>query len=214
MILRPLALACLVLVLAACKPSTPASLAAGTTPATALEKTAEALNPLSSAKDEVSTSFDRMLAARSYHATITTDGQGPMTTEMDFVAPDRFRMQMAAGTQVIIGDTLYMQAGGRSLKTPLPKGSMTQSRDPLKIEQNKASLEVESLGSEDVDGQSSKKYRVRHAGPPPSDFTYWIGDNGLPVQLQQQGQAQGKPYTMTLRYSRFNDPAITIDAPQ
>ena len=38
--------------------------------------------------------------------------------------------------------------------------------------------------------------------------------HGLPLQLLHQGQAQGKPYSMTLRYSRFDDPTITIDAPQ
>ena len=141
-------------------------------------------------------------------------GAQSMTNEMDFVAPDRYRMKMPVGTQVIVGDTMYMQADGRAMKVPLPKGTLSQWRDPLKIEENKAGLSVEALGSDSVDGQAAKKYLVSNTQPEPSEFTFWIGSDGLPLQLLHKGQAQGKPYSMTLRYSRFDDPTITIDPPQ
>ena len=137
-----------------------------------------------------------------------------MVIEMDFVAPDRYRMKMPMGTQVVIGDTMHMQVEGRSMKMPLPKGTLTQWRDPLRIEESKAGMSVESLGSDSLDGQPAKKYLVRHTEPQPSEFTFWIGDDGLPLQLVSQGESQGKPYSMTLRYSRFDDPSIVIDAPQ
>lgn len=210
---RPLALACLALMLAACKPSPPAEPAAAT-PASGVADAVAALNPLSSPADEVKASMDKFLAAKSFHATMKMEGAQMMTNEMDFVAPDRYRMQMPVGTQVIIGDTMYMQSQGRSMKVPLPQGTLSQWRDPLQIEQNKAGLSVEAQGSDRIDGQSAKKYLVRHTQPEPSEFTFWIGDDGLPLQLLHQGQAQGKPYAMTLRYSRFNDPTITIEAPQ
>ena len=210
---RPLALACLAFALAACKPSTPADPTAAT-PAGAVADTVSALNPVSSPADEVKASMDKFLAAKSFHATMKMEGAQLMTNEMDFVAPDRYRMQMPVGTQVIIGDTMYMQSQGRSMKVPLPQGALSQWRDPLKIEQNKAGLSVEAQGSDRIDGQSAKKYLVKHTQPEPSEFTFWIGDDGLPLQLLHHGQAQGKPYAMTLRYSRFNDPSITIDPPQ
>ena len=53
--------------------------------------------------------MDKFLAARSFHASMHMEGAQTMTNEMDFVAPDRYRMQMTAGTQVIIGDTMYME---------------------------------------------------------------------------------------------------------
>jgi hypothetical protein len=219
---RPLALACLVLVLAACKQSAPAEPDVDANPIASSDMAAEkaaAPNLLSSPEDEVKASMDKFLKAKSFHAVMTMEGARGMTNEMDFVAPDRYRMKMPVGTQVIIGDTMYMQADGRSMKVPLPKGALGQWRDPLKIEENKAGLSVEALGSDNVEGQAAKKYLVRNsqpeAGQPgPSEFTFWIGGDGLPLQLLHQGQAQGKPYSMTLRYSRFDDPTITIDAPQ
>jgi hypothetical protein len=212
---RTLALGCLLLALAACKPAPPAepaTAAAATAPAMADAKTAP--NPLASPEDEVKASMDRFLKARSFHAVMVMEGARGMTNEMDFVAPDRYRMKMPVGTQVIVGDTMYMQVDGRSMKVPLPKGTLSQWRDPLKIEENKAGLSVEALGSDNVEGQTAKKYLVRNTQPEASEFTFWIGSDGLPLQLLHQGQAQGKPYSMTLRYSRFDDPTITIEPPQ
>ena len=221
MSIRPLALACLVLALAACKPSTPADTAAPAQaePAGTLEKAAAALNPLSSPEEEMKASMDKFLKAKSFHAVMDMQGARSMAIEMDFVAPDRYRMEMPTGTQVVIGDTMYMQIKGRSMKMPLPAGTLAQWRDPLKIEEHKAGMSVESLGNDNVDGQPAKKYRVRHSEPQSSqpqsrELTFWIGSDGLPLQLLSHGESQGKPYSMTLRYSRYDDPSIVIDAPQ
>lgn len=226
---RPLALTCLVLALVACKPSAPADPASTTdaavpsTPAVATESVA-ALAPLPAPMEAVKGSMDTFLGARSFHATMVVEGAKGMTTEMDFVAPDRYRLQMPVGTQVIIGDTMYMQAGGKTMKVPLPAGTISQWRDPLKIQENKDSLSVESQGSDTVDGKPATKYLVRNtlpAGSTPAsgepgvtEFTYWVGEDGLPLQLQHSGESQGKPYSMTIRYTRFNDPGIVIDAPK
>jgi hypothetical protein len=217
MTLRPLALGCLVLAVAACKPSPPAepaAAAAAIAPASVVADAPATANLLASPEDEVKASMDKFLKAKSFHAVMTMEGARGMTNEMDFVAPDRYRMKMPVGTQVIIGDTMYMQADGRSMKVPLPKGTLSQWSDPLKIEENKAGLSVQALGSDSVEGQAAKKYLVRNTQPEASEFTFWIGSDGLPLQLLHQGQAQGKPYSMTLRYSRFDDPSITIGAPQ
>ena len=219
MTFRSIVLGSLVLAVAACKPSTPADPVATAAPANAVAETTAALDAPSTPEDEVKASMDKFLKAKSFHAVMTMEGPRGMTNEMDFVAPDRYRMQMPVGTQVIIGDTMYMQADGRSMKVPLPKGALSQWRDPLKIEENKAGLSVEALGSDSVQGQTAKKYLVRNTQvqpgqPEPTEFTFWIGDDGLPLQLLHQGQAQGTPYSMTLRYSRFDDPTITIHAPQ
>lgn len=214
--LHPLVLvSCVTLALAACKPAAPADPAASpASPAAAMEKAASALDPLSDPAAEAKASMDKFLAARSFHASMAMEGAQDMATEMDFVAPDRYRMQMPTGTQVIIGDTMYMQARGQTMEVPLPPGTLTQWRDPLKIQEHKDGMSVEALGGDSVDGQAARKYLVRHTQPKPSEFTYWIGDDGLPLQLVHQGESQGKAYTMTLRYSRYNDPTIVIDAPQ
>lgn len=65
-----------------------------------------------------------------------------------------------------------------------------------------------------VEGIQTEQFLVRNgAGQQPVQFLYWIGPDGLPLQLRHQGVSQGQPYTMTVRYSRFNDPAIVIDTP-
>lgn len=213
---RPLALACLVLAVAACKPPPPAETAAPAQvrPADTLEKAAAALDPLSSPEDEMKASMDKFLKAKSFHAVMDTQGARNMTIEMDFVAPDRYRMEMPSGTQVVIGDTMYMQVKDRSIKVPLPPGTLTQWRDPLRIEEHKAGMSVESLGSDTVEGRPAKKYLIRRAEPRSSELTFWIDADGLPLQLVGHDEAQGKPYSMTLRYSRYDDPGIVIDAPQ
>ena len=215
MIHRPTLLACLAIALAACKPAVPtdATEAPATPPNQAEAVPATPPTVAGSAADEVKASMDRFLAARSFHATMHMEGAQTMTNEMDFVAPDRYRMHMPAGTQVIIGDTLYMEAKGKRMQVPLPAGTISQWRDPLKIQENKEGLSVEAQGTESIDGKTARKYLVRNTVPENTEFTYWMDDNGLPLQLQHKGESQGKPYSMTLRYSRFDDPAIRIDAP-
>lgn len=36
----------------------------------------------------------------------------------------------------------------------------------------------------------------------------WIGASGYPRQVKVKGKARGKGYGATIRYSRYNDPAI------
>ena len=123
--------------LAACKPAAaPANDAATTASATptsaapaaapsALAKIAGDLNPLASPKDALKASMDKFLAVRSYHATMEVVG-GPIAmghNEIDFVAPDRFRMQSPRGTQIIIGDTMYGSVRGHAMKVPMPAGT-------------------------------------------------------------------------------------------
>ena len=213
--LRPALLACLAVALAACKPAAPTDTAVIPVAAPAQTEVAPPASPTigNSATDDVKASMDKFLAARSFHATLHMQGAQTMTNAMDFVASDRYRMQMPVGTQVIIGDTMYMQAQGRQMQAPLPAGSISQWHDPLKLQENKEGLSVEAQGSETIDGQTARKYLVRNTLPESTEFTYWIGDNGLPLQLQHTGESQGKPYSMILRYSRLDDPAIRIDVP-
>ena len=96
---------------------------------------AEPPAPKTSPKDEILASIDKFTALRSYHASMHLRGgaQGETANEVDFVAPDRFRMETPMGTQVIIGDTMYMRAQGRTMQVPLPAGTLAQWRDPGNI---------------------------------------------------------------------------------
>ncbi|MCY7354667.1 MAG: hypothetical protein LH470_06250 [Lysobacter sp.] len=166
------------------------------------------------AKDEIKAAINKFSKAKSYHVSMRhSDKQGP-ATEADFAAPDRIRMKMPMGTQVIIGDTMYMQMGGKTMKVPMPKGTLTQWRDPANIAKYEATMTVKALGIELVDGKPAKKYRVSNTQPQPNTSTMWIGGNGYPLQIKVDSKVLDKVVGTTIRYSRFNDPTIRINPPK
>ena len=186
---------------------------AGTPPATAPAATpAPAVVDTKSAVDEVMKSF---LAARSYHVTMdSTSDRGPMTLEMDFVAPDRYRMVTPMGTQYIIGDTMYMSAQGHTMKVPMNPGQTAQFRSSSRFAEHRDTMTVEDQGSETINGQAAHKYLVRNTQPEPSESTMWVSGDGLPVQVEVVGKGPNMASKTTIHYSRFNDPTITIEPPK
>lgn len=172
---------------------------------------ADTVSPLS-AKDEIGKVMDAFLAVKSFHVDMTTaTPKGDMAMDMDFVAPDRYRMKTPMGTQYVIGDTMYMTMNGRTMKMALPKGQIANYRDPAQFEANKATMTVESLGHDTIDGQSARKFLIRNTQPRPSESTIWVNGDGYPLRIEVVGQQAAR---VSIRYSRFNDPAIHIDPPQ
>ncbi len=171
-------------------------------------------------REEVNASIDKFLAARSFHASMTMSGVRPMSHQLDFVAPGRYRMRMPGmGDQTIIGDTMFLSVPGNGgpakvLKVPMPKGTLSQWRDPARLADNAAGMSVTALGEALVGSAPAKKYRVAHSKPQPSTMTLWVGRDGYPLQIVSSGKAQGQTVTTTIRYSRFNDRTITVAVPQ
>ncbi|NZA27825.1 hypothetical protein H0E84_15715 [Luteimonas sp. SJ-92] len=168
-----------------------------------------AASPLSDPRGEVMAALERMLAADSYVAEIET-GAGTMTLE--HVAPDRFRMTLPDGiTQTIVGDRMYMRMQGQTMELPLQEGMLEEMRDRGRIAARQERASFESLGADSVAGAPARKYRMTHEDPADPPATLWIGDDGYPLQMQVAGDdAQGPT---TIRYSRFDDPAIRIERP-
>lgn len=218
----------LVLAVGACEPATapdaaataaaPAATAAsptGTTPAGAAPSApAMALRSDDAAVKAAIANFGQV---RSYHAAMHIEGGiGAAMGDhaIDFVAPDRYRIQTPMGTQVVIGDTMYMDMKGHQMKVPMPKGSISQWRDPARLSESEADMTVRDDGTETLDGMATHKYLVHHGQPNPSNLTLWINGDDLPVQMRIEGLAKGKMGTSTIRYSRFNDPTLQIDPPR
>jgi len=196
--------------LSACKPAA----APEATPVPAAKPpVAAAPIPATSAREEVAAAMRKFWNLRSYHADMHLEGgpRGSIDNAVDFVAPDRYRMQAAGrGSQVIIGDTMYLDINGRSMQVPMPAGTISQWRDPAKLADAETEMEVDAQGSAAVDGQPAKQYLVRVAKPKPTEITLWIGADGLPLQIASPnplGQA-------TIKYSRFDDPTLTIEPPK
>lgn len=166
-------------------------------------------------RDDVDAVMKRFLAATSYHVNMDTRaGERGMKMEMDFVAPDRYRMSTPMGTQHIIGDTMYMEMQGRRMKVPMTPGQTAQFRDSARFTEHQETMTVEDLGTEAVDGTAAHKFRIRNTQPQPTDTLMWVGDDGYPVQVQVSAETAGQPTQTTIRYSRFNDPKIRIEPPQ
>src|SRR4249919_13530 len=94
----------------------------------ALATAASAIDPLD-ARDEIGKVMESFFSLKSYHVDMdTSTPKGGQTMDVDFVAPDRYRLQTPMGTQYVIGDTLYVTMNGTTTKVPLPKGEMTSYR--------------------------------------------------------------------------------------
>jgi hypothetical protein len=206
----------LLLALAACK-GQPDAAAAGSKDAAATAVTPAPAAVVADARAEVKAAMEKVLAARSFHATMRIKGgaQGMMINEMDFVAPDRYRIAMPnVGTQTVIGDTMYMSMHGRTAKVPMPKGTLTQWRDPARMAENEATMTVTAQGTDTVGTEPSRKYLIHHTQPQPIDVLMWVGNDGRPLQLEVSSTMQGSKVETSVRYSHYDDPSIVIDAPK
>lgn len=178
-------------------------------PAAAVPAASAAVDPVTA----VLTASQRFGQLRSFHAQLQMQGPRTLQAQLDHVAPDRYRVTTDEGVQTIIGGTFFLQRAGEVRQVPVPEGLLAQWRSPLPADLQPAQLQVRDLGAERAGGQPAHKYEVRHATAAPEGLLYWINAQGLPVQIERQGQTQGQPYRITVTYSRFNDASLRIDVP-
>lgn len=170
---------------------------------------------LAGPKEDMLALSKKFLALRSYHVTMISSDKRVPKTEMDFVAPDRYRMDSPPmGAQYMIGDTMYMTVDGRTMRIPMPKGMVSQWREPTRVFREVNNLQIEALGTEAVNGAPAKKYRFAQSGAQATSTLMWVGADGYPIKMETSGGAGKRAYTMTMFYSRFNDPSIKIDIPK
>lgn len=242
--LRPAATLLAALTLAACQPATPPAASTATTPAPAATAAAAAeakapsatpapaaaaappaatpagaATPASGSADalgQVQASAQKFLALQRYHArmTLRSGAAGkPQETELDFVAPDRYRLQSATGgTQVVIGDAVQPPRQGQAAKQAADAATLAALRLPQEIARGLSQYSAEAAGMQMVQGRPSRKFVLRRAASDAGEVVWWIDRSGYPIQLEARtGQP---PRQVTLQYSRWDDPAIAIAAPQ
>lgn len=164
------------------------------------------------AREEVAAASRKFAAARSVHITMDNSDRRVPRMEADFVRPDRYRIQMPQGTQVIIGNTMYMSINGHSMRVPMPPSMLTTWRQSDQIMNSLAQTTVEAQGSETIGGASAKKYKLTYTTNS-SVSLLWIGPDGYPLQLQNTATYGGRTSTATMHYARYNDASIRIDPP-
>lgn len=164
-----------------------------------------------SPRDDVINATNRLAEARSYVVHIdAAQAAGAGQIEMQYVAPDRYRMMIpGAPAQTIIGNTAYMEMGGRTMRVPLPAGTLDEMRSQARIREAHDNARIEAAGSEVLDGTPADRYRIVHPDQSGTLVTLWVGKDGLPLQMH----VDGPDGDATMRYSRINDPALVIATP-
>ena len=93
-------------------------------------------------------------------------------------------------------------------------GGVAATRSREKVLGNLQTLKVSALGEETLAGVATRKYKVDNSQPNKTSSTFWVAAaTGYPVQAVNVAEVGGKTYTSTLKYSRYNDPSIKIQAP-
>ena len=168
-------------------------------------------------KDELHAAFVKFLAARSFHAEVANAKTGEALSSMDFLAPDRYRVHPAKGPmQVIVGDTIYMDLGGKLTPMPVPGMAkmVAQYRNGDFAKEIENGMSVQALPDDSVDGESTKVYAYTVTQPAKADAKAWVSTKtGLPIQVESSGSFMGHASTTRVRYSRFDDASIRVDAP-
>ena len=168
-------------------------------------------------KDELHDAFVKFLAARSFHAEVANVKTGEATGAMDFVAPDRYRVHPAKSpAQVIVGDTTYMDLNCKLTPMPVPGMAkrVAQYRGGDFAKEIESGMSVQALPEDSVDGEPDRTYAYPITQPVKADAKAWVSTkSNLPIQVESSGSFMGHAATTRVRYSRFDDAAIRVDAP-
>lgn len=169
------------------------------------------------ARKDLHDAFVRHQALKSYRAAMTDLRSGKAMSVFEYQAPDRFRITAPGRpASVIIGNTMTMNAGGRTMSMPLPKGMLDQYRNGQALADLEKGATVESLGPGTVGAQPARKYRFKTSvNKQQSSSDVWVGvASGVILQMETSGKHGGTPFAMRVAYSDLNSPAIRISAPK
>jgi len=161
--------------------------------------------------------YAKLLAAKSFRATVTDVKKGRQSARMEFVAPNRYHMTTGQSTeQTIVGDDAWTNVGGRMLKLPVPVGKIiAQYRNEQALKELRKNDKVVELGDDMVDGEPAKVYRYIATHPAKADVKVWVSrQSGYVMQLESEGSFMGVKSTTRVRYSDFDDPNIEIALPK
>ncbi|MCB1023452.1 MAG: hypothetical protein KDB79_03625 [Acidobacteria bacterium] len=165
----------------------------------------------------VKSAFEKFVAAKAFRLEIKTNiGEGIGETEVDYLAPDRFRIKNlsnATSEIIAIGSDSYNRlAEAKWTKIPPGKAFNTAEFRERLFEQARSALsDVKALGSEEFNGTKSFTYSFKSGSNPDYEYKIWISaESGLPLQMI--GEKKAEPAgTVTTTYD-FND-EIIINAP-
>lgn len=175
-------------------------------------------SPSGDARADIEKMADRFLSLRSFTAKMEGTGTIPVNSELEFLAPDRFRFRHfgeagRVGEMVVIGKTTYLNADGSWQKMEIgmsvPNMRETFTKDGLKSFKN-----VKYVGEEALDGKAAHHYTYL-GEMPGSKKSYtsdiWVNaDDGTPVKIKTVYDS-GDLKTMNITYDYGKQ--VSIEAP-
>jgi outer membrane lipoprotein-sorting protein len=167
------------------------------------------------ARQDLHAAYRKMTALTAFRATMVDLSTGKSAMVIEFQAPDRYRMSaQGRPPQLIIGDTMIMTVEGRTMRIPMPKGSMPRMRNEDALRELEKGSLVEAAGAGTVGVQPARIYRhTTQVDGKPAQSMVWVGlASGLPLQVETRGAKGGKDVRIV--YSDFNSPKIRIEAPK
>jgi hypothetical protein len=168
---------------------------------------------LADAKAELARAFDKLLDAPSFRASMSDAGSGEKYVDMEFQAPDRYRIVNAQGgpTMIVSGGQAQMDVGGRMMTVPVPVNAIVNAyRNEDAMRKQRESMVVEALPDATLDGEAAKVYRFTTQHPKPVTSTAWVGDGDTLLQMEVDGGAAGRGKVVRVRYRDIGSPDIRI----
>lgn len=167
---------------------------------------------LADPKAELADSFEKLMSAPAFRASMSDARTGEAYVDMEFQAPDRYRIINRQGgpTMVVVGNQATMDVGGRQMTVPIPVGQLVGAyRNEDMFRRSRDTMVVEAPVASTVDGQPAKAYRYTVQHPKPATATAWVGDDGHLLQLEVDG-AGGQRGTVRIRYRDIGASDIRI----
>jgi hypothetical protein len=165
---------------------------------------------------DIESMADKFLTEKSFKAKMIGYGDKEIRTEIEFVAPDRFRVKSGEKLEtIVIGKDLYLSMDGSYQKIPGGMGdTIPDLRKTFDKEGRKWFSDVKFVGEEMAEGKPALVYAYHNKGlngVGENDSKVWISKaDGLPIKIEAAYKS-GSMKSMKIEYD-FETP-ITIEPP-
>jgi hypothetical protein len=146
-----------------------------------------------------------------WSARITSETTPEANAEMQYVAPDRYRIKKTDGEVIVIGNDSYSNENGKWKKLDDDIGEFIREQTRSGIEEGVKNLkDVQIAGKEKVNGKDATVYTHKFGD---ISTKVWIGtESGLQLKNEVEANVGGKIEKQTTVYDY--DKKITIEAPK
>lgn len=166
---------------------------------------------------DIESMADKFLTEKFFKAKMIGYGDKEIRSELEFVAPDRFRLRSGEKLEtIVIGKDVYLSMDGSFQKMPGAMGdSIPDLRKTFDREGRKWFSDVKFVGEEMTDGKPALVYAYHNKGPGAgvgeNDSKVWISkEDGLPIKIEAIYKS-GSLKSMKIEYD-FKTP-VSIEPP-